>query len=223
VDDKLTRIQAKVLGAVRRRADSGEPAPTYRDLCAEFGWASTGTARDHLRALARKGYVKLAGGHRQLRLCEERLPVTRVPLVGRVVAGVPVTSEENIEQHVPVPAEWVGRGTHFALRVAGDSMQGAGILDGDQVVVRKQSTAGDGDIVVATIDGETTLKRLQIRRGRTDLIAENPSFKPIAIRTESAVIQGIVVGLMRAYSPPGGTARAHSLRRPINRAPGDRP
>jgi repressor LexA len=163
VDQKLTAIQAKVLEAVRRRAESGESVPTYRELCAEFGWASTGTARDHLHALARKGYVKRAGGHRQLRLREERAPVTRVPLVGRVVGRVPVTSEENIEHHIPVPAEWTGRGTHFALRVAGDSMRDAGILDGDQIVVRKQSTAEDGAIVVATIDGETTLKRLQVR------------------------------------------------------------
>jgi repressor LexA len=217
VDKKLTPVQAQVLNAVRRRVDCGEPAPTYRDLCAEFGWASTGTVRDHLRALARKGYLKLPGGHRQLQLREERVPVTRVPLVGRVVGGLPVASEEHFERSVPVPPEWTRRGTHFALRVAGDSMRGAGILDGDEVVVRKQSTAQDGDIVVATIDGETTLKRLRIHGRRTRLVAENPHFKPIEIRTLSAVLQGIVVGLLRAYRSPGGATPPQDPRRPVRK------
>jgi len=209
MQEKLTAIQARVLQAVRRRVDHGEPVPTYRELCSEFGWGSTGTARDHLCALERKGYVELAGGHRQLRLREEHPPVARVPLVGRVVAGVPVTAEENVEHRVPVPAEWTGRGTCFALRVAGDSMRDAGILDGDQVVVRQQSTAHDGDIVVATLDGETTLKRLRVRGQRRTLVAENPRFRPIDIRTESAIVQGVVVGLLRAYD-------AHTVARRPN-------
>lgn len=199
VDEKLTEVQEQVLEALRRRADQGEPGPTYRELCAEFGWASTGTARDHLSALARKGYIERPGGHRQLRLREERVPVTRVPLLGLVVAGAPVISEENIEQRIPVPSDWTARGTYFALRVAGDSMRDAGILEGDQVVVRQQATAGDGEIVVATLDGETTLKRLRLRGGSARLIAENPRYQPIEIRTESAVIQGVVVGLLRGY------------------------
>lgn len=214
MEEGLTAIQAQVLEALRRRVDQGEPAPTYRDLCAEFGWASTGTARDHLRALARKGHVELSGGggHRRVRLLEERVAVARVPLVGRVVAGVPVTSEENIDTRIPVPAEWTGRGTYFALRVAGDSMRDAGILDGDQVIVRKQATASDGDIVVATLDGETTLKRLQMRGKRAMLIAENPRHQPIDIRTASALIQGVVVGLLRAYRRSVGAGHRHVPR-----------
>src|ERR1700682_2274994 len=112
----LTTIQRRVLEALRRRADRGESAPTYRELCAEFKWASTGTVRDHLRALVRKGYLELAGGHRQLRLREEHPLVARVPLVGRVVAGIPVISDENIEHRIPVPAAWTRRGTFFAVR-----------------------------------------------------------------------------------------------------------
>jgi repressor LexA len=211
VEAKLTAIQARVLAALRRRVDRGEPVPTYRELCAEFGWGSTGTARDHVRALERKGYVELAGGHRHLRLREEHTPVARVPLVGRVVAGVPVTAEENVEQRIPVPAEWTVRGTHFALRVVGDSMRDAGILDGDQVVVRQQSTANDGDIVVATIEGETTIKRLRVRGQRRTLVPENPRFRPIDIRSESAVVQGVVVGLLRAYDARSVARRLHAL------------
>jgi repressor LexA len=180
--------------------DQGEPAPTYRELCAEFGWASTGTIRDHLRALVRKGHVELTGKHRQIRLRNERAAIARVPLVGRVVAGVPVISDENIEQRIPVPAAWATRGTFFALRVAGDSMRGAGILQGDQVVVRQQSVAADRDIVVATIEGETTIKRLRLRGRRVMLVPENPRYRSIEVRAEEAIIQGVVVGLMRECS-----------------------
>jgi repressor LexA len=195
----LTTIQLRVLEVLRRRADQGDPAPTYRELCAEFGWASTGTARDHLRALVRKGYVELTGRHRQLRLREERPSVTCVPLVGRVVAGVPVVSEENIEKRIPVPAAWTRRGAFFALHVTGDSMRDAGIFEGDQVVVRQRSVAADGDIVVATIEGETTIKRLLLRGSGMTLVPENPQYRPIEVRAEGATIQGVVVGLMRKY------------------------
>ena len=204
--EALTTIQVRVLEALRRRADKGEPSPTYRELCAEFNWASTGTVRDHLRALVRKGYVELTGRHRQLRLCEERPSVARVPLVGRVVAGVPVISDENIEQRIPVPAEWTRKGTFFAVRVAGDSMRDAGILEGDQVIVRQRSVAADGDVVIATLDGETTIKRLRIDGSRVMLVAENPQYRSIEVRAEEAIIQGVVVGLMRAYHERGAAA-----------------
>jgi repressor LexA len=196
----LTAIQRRVLEALRRRVDQGEPVATYRELCAEFGWASTGTIRDHLRALVRKGYVELTGKHRQIRLRDEHAAIARIPLIGRVVAGVPVISEENIEQRIPVPAAWTRRGTFFALRVAGDSMRDAGILEGDQVVVRQQSVAADRDVVVATIEGETTIKRLRLRGRRVTLVAENPRYRPIEVRAEQTIIQGVVVGLMRECS-----------------------
>lgn len=216
--ESLTQVQADVLGAIRRRLDHGEPPPTYRDLCAEFGWGSTGTVRDHLRALVRKGYLKLSGGraHRQIRLLDESPAASRVPLVGRVVAGVPMAAEENVESRIPVPEEWIGRGAHFALRVHGDSMMNAGILDGDCVVVRQQSTAEDGDIVVATLDGETTLKRLRIRGRRVSLAAENPRYRPIEVQSESAVVQGVVVGLMRGYLGQG--RRGSAARSPRRKA-----
>ena len=210
--EALTTIQGQVLEALRRRADQGDPAPTYRELCAEFGWASTGTVRDHLRALVRKGYVELTARHRQVRLREERPSVARVPLVGRVVAGVPVVSEENIEQRIPVPAAWTRRGTFFALHVTGDSMRDAGILEGDQVVVRQRSVAADGDVVVATIEGETTLKRLRLHGSRVMLVPENSKYPSIEVRAEEAIIQGVVVGLMRQYRESDATARRSARR-----------
>lgn len=203
----LTGKQAAVLDFLRRRADNGDPPPTNREICAEFGWNSTRSARDHLRALARKGYVEVSGGrgHRSIRILEQPVAVARVPLVGRVVAGVPVEAVENVEGRLPVPAEWTAEGTCFAVRVNGDSMKDAGILEDDVVVVRKQATADDGDIVVVTLDGETTLKRLRQRRGRAVLVAENRRYRSIRVGTDSAGIQGVVVGLMRTFRPAGGS------------------
>ena len=202
--DQPTHTQAIVLKAIRRRLENGESAPSYRDLCREFGWSSTGTVRDHLRALARKGHVKLSGpGHRQVRLRGESLAVPRVPIVGRVAAGSPVLAEENIEGHLPVPAEWIGAGIHFALRVHGDSMIDAGIREGDYVVVRQQDTAEDGEIVVATLDTETTLKRLDRHGKHAVLRPENTRYRAIQVRADTSVVQGVVVGLMRAYRKGG--------------------
>ncbi len=193
-------MQEEVLSAIRRRTSNGDPAPSYRELCDEFGWKSTGTVRDHLRALARKGHLELSGtGHRCVRIIADRVGVARVPIIGRVSAGNPVVAEENVEGRVPVPADWASDGVYFALCVVGDSMVNAGILEGDHVIVRQQSAADDGEIVVATIDGETTVKRFARRGTSIFLRPENDRYQPILVESESAVVQGIVVGLMRAY------------------------
>lgn len=199
--DELTPIQREVLESFRRRADVGDAPPTYRDLCQEFGWSSTGTARDHLRALARKGYLELSGGRARLVRLNDVAPVARVPLLGRVVAGSPVPAEALADGRVPVPAEWIGRGSGFALRVYGDSMVGAGVQEGDVVVVRKQSTAKDGDVVAATVGGETTLKFLGHRKGHVYLAAANPAYPDIEVRNEDLVIHGVAVGLLRELAP----------------------
>lgn len=196
--DDLTSMQRQVLAAIRRRVDRGEPAPTYRDLCAKFGWASTGTARDHLRALARKGVLRLAQGRARLvRLQEQVEPVARVPLVGRIAAGLPAPAEQLVEGHFPVPLYWIRGGQHFALRVQGDSMRDAGIFSGDIVIVRRQASADDGDIVAVTIDGETTLKTFRLRDGRPHLVPANPAYVPIDITEADATVHGAVVGVMR--------------------------
>ena len=211
---ELTSTQAEVLAAIRGRLDRGEPPPTYRDLCAEFGWASTGTARDHLRALERKGYLELPGGrrHRQIRVKDEPRRATPVPVIGRVVAGLPILASQNHEGRIAVPDDWLDRDPHFALRVSGDSMVGAGILDGDYAIIRHQPTAEDGEIVAATLEGDTTLKRLRRRGRRHALVAENPRYAPIDIRTETAVIHGVVVGLMRPYSSRRSVQRTAGSR-----------
>jgi repressor LexA len=196
---KLTVIQQRLLNLLQRRMESGEPPPTYREICSEFGWASTGTARDHLKALARKGYLQLSQGRaRAVCLNEPRPAAAQVPLIGRIVAGIPVQTEECGEGFIPVPSAWVRQGSCFAVRVWGDSMKDAGILDGDQVVAKAQAVASEGDIVVATFNGETTLKRLTRRGSRWFLTPENKRYRPIPIQGDSAVIQGVMVGLLRS-------------------------
>jgi repressor LexA len=100
----------------------------------------------------------------------------------------------------------------FALRVAGDSMRGAGILEGDQVVVRQRSFAADGDVVVATVEGETTIKRLRLRGSRVILVPENPKYPLIEVRAEEPIVQGVVVGLLREYGDRGAAARRSTRR-----------
>ncbi len=210
--EPLTPAQAELLATIRDRASRGEPAPSYRDLCAEFGWASTGTARDHLQALARKGYITLSGGRaRQVRLVEAPAAVARVRILGRVVAGRPEAAAEVDDGEIAVPAAWVGGGRHFALAVDGDSMRDAAILDGDTVVVREQPTAQDGEIVVATVAGETTVKRLQIGSHGIRLLAENPKFAPIVVHDGEVTIHGVVVAVMRRVAPSAPAKRTKVL------------
>lgn len=214
--EPLTAAQAELLASIRERADRGEPAPSYRDLCAEFGWASTGTARDHLQALARKGYITLGGGRaRQVRLVDSPAAVARVRVLGRVVAGTPESALEVPDGEIAVPATWLDRGHFFALSVSGDSMKNAAIIDGDTVVVREQSTANDGDIVVATVAGETTVKRLHIAAHGIRLLPENPTFAPIEVGEDEVTIHGVVIAVMRCISTKSMTrtmkprSRAH--------------
>lgn len=194
----------RVLGALYERMELGQPPPSYRDLCSEFGWRSTGTARDHLQALERKGYVALPrrrGGRVQLHSGPKA--VAGAPVMGRIVAGVPASAAEHRDGVLPFPVEWSAGGRCFALTVTGDSMVDAGILDGDQVIVRQQETANSGEIVATTIDGETTLKRFVEDGNNRFLVADNPRYEPIKIVSESALIHGVVVGLLRGYQTRG--------------------
>jgi repressor LexA len=198
----LTPVQAQVLRVFKRRAAAGLPPPTYRELCQEFGWRSTGTARDHIRALARKGLVQPGlGKARGTCLPAGRRGTLALPLVGRIAAGRPVLSEQNVEDEVEVPAFLAPRQGGFLLRVAGDSMEGAAILDGDLVVIAPAGRPRAGSIVAVTVGGETTLKRLQASGTRWWLVAENPRYAPIEIEGEDCVLHGEVTGVLRRVGP----------------------
>jgi repressor LexA len=192
----LTEMQRAVVAAFRERTRHGQPPPTYRDLCNRFGWSSSATARDHLRSLVRKGVlVHVAGQSRGFHLAESE--TSGVPMLGRVVAGVPGLAVDEPVEHVEVPTSWLSRGATFAMRVRSDSMRDAGIIEND-VVVCGQPQARPGDIVAATLDSKTTLKRLtKDRRGRLWLTSANPSYRPIQLADAAAVIHGVVIGLLR--------------------------
>jgi len=172
-----------------------------------------------LKALARKGCIELSHHrHRRIRLLEGVAASAGVPLLGAIAAGIPSLAEQNIERHVAVPAEWTRSGVHFSLRVSGDSMIGAGILPGDCVVVRQRPNAEHGEIAVVTLDGETTLKRVERRGAKFVLVPENPKYADIPVETDSAAIQGIVIGLIWDYGIKRGervrSARSRSAHKP---------
>ena len=196
-DRPLTPIQRRILEYIRDRIRKRSP-PTIREIGERFGFRSTGTVRDHLHALEKKGYLSLNRGMaRGIELAEE-LREEGVPILGRVAAGVPLLSEENLEGVLSVEGLLpLQKADHFALRVQGDSMQGAGIFAEDYVIVRACRTATPGDIVVALVDEEATVKRFQLKRESPFLQPENPAYDPIPVTPETRIL-GKVVGLMRS-------------------------
>jgi repressor LexA len=201
--EKLTRRQREVLEIIIDMIKEKEYPPTLKELADMLGASSRNTAVKHLTVLDRKGYIQWEKNKaRGIRILEplgllDRDQETSVPLVGSVTAGVPMLAEENIERYLQVPKYLVrGNDTHFLLRVKGESMKNAGILDGDLVLVRSQSSADIGDIVVALMEGDATVKRLAAQHGQRYLKAENPEFSDIYPEREWAV-QGKVVSLVR--------------------------
>lgn len=177
-------------------------APSIHEIGRRFKIASTNGVSDHLKALEKKGYVRRVG-KRALEIAnafgKSALSGTReVPVLGRVPAGKPFLSEENTEGVIVVPED-MASGKTFALRVKGDSMIGAGIMDGDRVIVKQQVTAENGDIVCAVIDGEATLKRFFTKDATITLKAENEKYAPIILAAGEFRIAGKVVGLLRKF------------------------
>ena len=177
-------------------------APSIHEIGKQFKIASTNGVSDHLKALEKKGYIRRVG-KRAIEvvnaLGKAVLSATReVPVLGKVPAGKPFHSEENIEGLLSVPDD-MGSGKLFALQVKGDSMIGAGILDGDRVIVKQQGTAENGEIVCALINGEATLKRFFKKNGVVTLKAENEKYAPIIVSEGEFRIAGRVVGLLRKF------------------------
>jgi len=189
----------RVLAFVRERLVAGAP-PTVREVQAAFGFRSVGTAREHLDALVADGRLaKGEGKHRGVRLPGRFPPRSAlVPLLGVVQAGALTEAIQEATDHVVVETR-LAAGELFALRVRGDSMAPE-ILAGDVIVVRRQARAENGEIVVAMVGDEATVKRLRLVRGRAELHATNPAFAPIV--PETLVVLGRVIELRRAYEPP---------------------
>ena len=201
----LTARQQKVLDWIRRHLESTGMPPTRAEIAAGLGFSTASSAEDHLRALARKGALELTpGASRGLRLTEmPELPGTGLPLVGRVAAGSPILAAEHIEAHVRLDPALFAPRADYLLRVRGQSMKDAGILDGDLLAVHRTAEARSGQIVVARLPGrggdEVTVKRLKRRGGQLLLVAENPAFEPIVVDPKKAplTIEGVAVGLVR--------------------------
>jgi repressor LexA len=194
---KLTARQQQVLDVIRQYvAETGYP-PTRADIARELGFKSANAAEEHLRALARKGAIEMiAGASRGIRLTES----SGLPIIGRVAAGSPVLATEHIEDYCELPPGFFSPNADYLLRVTGDSMKDVGILDGDLLAVQNMQTARDGQIVVARIEDEVTVKRLK-RSGQhsVKLLPENSDYKPIVVdlRQTEFAIEGVSVGVIR--------------------------
>jgi repressor LexA len=199
----LTDRQQEILRFIQDYTRTRRVPPTVREIGAHFGIWTAGVAR-HLQALERKGRLRRAArGSRMIEVVpggtraeEGQRAGLSVPIVGRVAAGQPLLAEERIEDYLVVEDRLASRAPLFALRVQGRSMTGAGILDGDYVIARQQPSADDGDIVVALINDEATVKRLRRRHKAWHLDPEHPDFEPIPV-TEPTMIQGKVIAVYR--------------------------
>jgi repressor LexA len=203
---ELTRRQRDVYEFILSRIENTNRPPTIREIGQRFGMRSTGTVRDNLRALQKKGYIRQrprsARGIELVQREDASLAsgARRVPLLGRIAAGQPLLAVENIEDRIDIDARFLGKGgVVFGLRVQGDSMRDAGIFDEDIVFVRKQDTAENGDIVAVIIDEEATVKRYFHEGNRIRLQPANDTMSPLYVSPEESevLIAGKVVGVLR--------------------------
>ena len=191
----LNEKQQKVLSFLQERAQDGLP-PTVREICAAAGIKSTSTVHAYLKTPEENGYISRQSGlNRAIRLPGES--VARVPLLGKVTAGQPILAVEEVEDYVPYSGGGYQPGELFALRVSGTSMINAGIFDKDVVIVHKTPTAVNGDIVVALVGDEATVKRFYKENGHFRLQPENDAFEPIIV--DEVSILGKVVSLVRYF------------------------
>ena len=215
----LTARQREIFNYIQSRIKEGYP-PTIREIGNQFGFSEK-AAHDHLNALEKKKYIgREEGKPRAISILKEADPklttskwlegqnanpalagiqrdIIEIPIFGRVAAGTPLLASQNIEGTLPIPTRMVNNHECFALRIIGSSMVGAGILEGDFVVVRRQSNADPGDIVVALVDDEATVKRFFVDGEQVRLQPENPTVKPTVFNLKDVMILGKVIGLHR--------------------------
>ena len=196
----LTEKQARILKFIQERIVRDGLPPTVREIAKAFRFASTDTVRCHLAALEKKDYIERDfNAARGIRLAPELRETSGLPILGRVAAGTPILAEENLEGYVSTDSLFPTDGTCFCLRVEGDSMVGKGILDGDYVVVRQKPDFDNGEIGVAILDGEATVKTLR-RRGRmVHLVPANETMKPMSVDPAEVDFRyaGEVIGVQR--------------------------
>ncbi|MCX7797924.1 MAG: transcriptional repressor LexA [Melioribacter sp.] len=204
----ITERQKEILDFIKEYIDFNGYPPTYREIGKKFNISSTFGVKRHIDALIKKGYLtNESRTSRTLSLVitnsqTKNKDIIDIPIVGRVAAGVPLFAEENIEGNLTIDKNLIGNRTEcFGLKVKGDSMINAGILDGDLVIVQPQREAKNGDIVIALVGDEATMKRFTIKNGKIFLVPENEKYEPIVIENpEDFTIIGKVVGVFRSYT-----------------------
>lgn len=215
---ELTDRQQAILDFVRERIAGDGLPPTWAEIAQAFGFRQTRAAQKHLQALAAKGYLELLPGKaRGIRLGAKlagsanapmqsaavrqratRPPQLELPILGRVAAGMPIGADARVEKHLVVDRVMFSPTPDYLLRVHGDSMRDDGIFDGDLVAVHRTTDARDGQVVVARVDGEVTIKRLQLLRGGVRLLPRNPDYPPIEVGPgQEFAIEGVYCGLIR--------------------------
>lgn len=198
---RITKKQTEILEYIKSQILNKGYPPSVRDICVAVNLKSTSSVHAHLESLEKNGYIRRDPTKpRTIEIIDDNFNLARreiinVPLVGQVAAGQPVLAVENITGYYPIPAEVMPSGNVFMLKVKGDSMINAGIFDGDQIIVRQQSDASNGEIVVALVDDSSTVKRFYKENGHIRLQPENDFMDPIIVN--ECTILGKVVGLLR--------------------------
>ncbi|WP_251422339.1 transcriptional repressor LexA [Veillonella agrestimuris] len=211
--------QRRILEFIRNSLHNEYRCPTVREICAHVGLSSTSTVQSHLNTLEKFGYIRRdPNKNRAITIIDEKAPdlsagdsvdglsssdnfeflgaqLKQVPLIGTVQAGMPITAVENLESTLTLPVQLTGDSDCFMLRVQGESMMNIGMYEGDMLIVRHQNTANNGDVVVARIDDEATVKRFYKENGHIRLQPENDDFDPIIVK--DCHIEGLVIGLVR--------------------------
>lgn len=195
----LTTRQQEILQLIKRHMDETGYPPTRAEIAEKLGFKSANAAEEHLKALAKKGAIEMVpGASRGIRLPEHQ---SGIPIVGRVAAGNPILAQEHIEDYCEIPARFFHPRVDFFLQVRGMSMKNAGIMDGDLLAVHKTDRVNNGDIIVARLEDEVTVKRLKRDRNKPliELLPENEDFDPIVVdlREQAFAIEGLSVGVIR--------------------------
>lgn len=203
---KLTKRQSEILSFLKHWIEDNGYPPTRAEIAKELGFKSPNAAEDHLKALARKGAIEMIpGASRGLKIVDsltaDELPPheNELPVIGRVAAGEPILAQQHIESSCPVPPDFFKPRADYLLQVRGMSMKDIGILDGDLLAVHITKEARNGQVVVARIDDEVTVKRYKREGSKVWLLPENPGFEPIVVdlTTQELTIEGLSVGVIR--------------------------
>ena len=198
---RITKKQTEILEYIKSQILNKGYPPSVRDICTAVNLKSTSSVHAHLETLEKNGYIRRDPTKpRAIEIIDDNFNLTRremvnVPVLGRVAAGEPLLAIENVESYFPIPAEFIPKEEVFMLNVKGESMVNAGIYDGDQIIVKQQSTASNGEIVVALVDDSATVKRFYKENGHIRLQPENDFMEPIIV--DSCEIIGKVIGLIR--------------------------